>query len=112
MLSGLFFALGARKHGLERLRSEVVNAEGCDLPVGRWWSFLVRVVVPMEAVVLMIWWLWQARGWDPDGWLDPFSATSVGTVLLQVAIALVAVVALNGWLAAGGRAGDGVKESG
>jgi len=112
MLSGLFFALGARKFGVERLRTEVVNAEGCDLHIGRWWSFLVRVVVPVEAVVLMGWWLWQARGWDAEGWLDPFSATSVGTVLMQVAIALVALVALNRWLAAGVRSIDLTEERG
>jgi len=112
MLSGLFFALGARKFGVERLRTEVVNAEGCDLHIGRWWSFLVRVVVPVEAVVLMGWWLWQARGWDAEGWLDPFSATSVGTVLMQVAIALVALVALNRWLASGARTTDLTEESG
>ena len=25
---------------LERLRSDVVNAEGCDLPIGRWWLMI------------------------------------------------------------------------
>ena len=98
MLSGLFFALGARRFGLERLRREVVNAEGCDLPVGRWWSFLVAVVVPVEAVILMVWWLWEARGWDPEGWLDPFRPESVGTVLLHFGVALAALVSVNLWL--------------
>jgi NSS family neurotransmitter:Na+ symporter len=98
MLSGLFFALGARRFGLERLRREVVNADGCDLPVGRWWSFLVAVVVPVEAVVLMLWWLWEARGWDPGGWLDPLRPESVGTVLLQFGIALAALIWANRWL--------------
>jgi NSS family neurotransmitter:Na+ symporter len=98
MLSGFFFALGARRFGVERLRREVVNAEGCDLRIGRWWSFLVAVVVPVEAVVLMLWWLWEARGWDPAGWLHPFHAENVGTVLLQFAVALTALIAANRWL--------------
>ncbi len=98
MLSGLFFALGARRFGLERLRREVVNADGCDLRIGRWWNFLVAVVVPVEAVILMVWWLWEARGWDPGGWLDPFRPESVGTVLLQFGVALVALVGVNRWL--------------
>jgi NSS family neurotransmitter:Na+ symporter len=98
MLSGLFFALGARRFGLERLRREVVNADGCDLPVGRWWNFLVAVVVPVEAVVLVVWWLWEARGWDPGGWLDPFRPESVGTVLLQFGVALAALYSVNRWL--------------
>ena len=106
MLSGLFFALAARRFGLERLRREVVNADGCDLPVGRWWTFLVAVVVPIEAVILMVWWLWEARGWDPGGWLDPLRPESVGTVLLQFAVALAALIGVNRWLGrrrAGGR---------
>jgi NSS family neurotransmitter:Na+ symporter len=98
MLSGLFFALAARRFGLERLRREVVNGEGADLRVGRWWSFLVGVVVPVEAVTLMIWWLWEARGWDPEGWLHPFRSATVGTVLLQWGVALVLLVAINQWL--------------
>ena len=97
MLSGLLFALAARKFGLERLRREDVNADGCDLRIGRWWSFLVSVVVPIEAVVLMIWWLWEARGWDPSGWLNPFRPESVGTVIAQWAIALVGLLALQRW---------------
>lgn len=97
MLSGLFFAIAARRFGLERLRCEVVNAEGCDLPIGRWWVFLVGVVVPLEAVTLMVWWL--AKGWGAKGWLDVFQPFSVGTVLAQWTLAIVLLVLLNRWLA-------------
>ena len=99
MLSGFFFALAARRFGLERLRREEINASGADLRIGRWWTFLVGVVIPVEAVVLMVWWLWQARGWDPEGWLDPFQPETVGTVLAQWAVILVALLAANRWLA-------------
>jgi len=98
MLSGLLYALAARRFGVERLRREVVNSEGCDLPIGKWWTFIISVVVPIEAVVLMIWWLWEARGWDPEHWLDPFRSASVGTVLAQWAVVLVALLVLNRWL--------------
>jgi NSS family neurotransmitter:Na+ symporter len=97
MLSGLFFALAARRFGVERLRETVVNGEGADLRVGRWWSFLVGVVVPVEAVILMVWWLWEARGWDPEGWLHPFRSETVGTVLLQWLVALTLLFLLNRW---------------
>jgi NSS family neurotransmitter:Na+ symporter len=109
MLSGLFFAIGARAFGIDRLRTEVVNAEGCDLRLGRWWNVAVAVIVPIEAVVLMGWWLWQARGWDPEGWLDPFRAESAGTVLLQIVTAVVLLLLFNRWLArrmAGQEAGS------
>ncbi len=96
MLSGLFFAVAASRFGLERLRREVVNGEGCDLVVGRWWVVLVGVLVPVEAVTLMIWWLTQSRS---EGWLDPLATFSTGTVLVQWAVALALLLALNRWLA-------------
>ncbi len=98
MLSGLFFAIAASRFGLERLRSEVVNGEGCDLHIGKWWVVLLGIVVPIEAVTLMIWWLWEARGWDVEGWLDPWQPLSVGTVLLQLMIAAL-LCGFNRWLA-------------
>jgi len=99
MLSGLFFALAARAFGLERLRAEVVNGDGCDLRIGRWWVFAVGVLVPIEAVTLIFWWLKDAHDSDPAGWLAPFGRYTVGTVVLQWSIALAALWAANGWLA-------------
>ena len=80
--------------------------------VGRWWTFLVSVVVPIEALVLLGWWLWEAKGWDPE-WLHPFQSANVGTVLFQFAIALTALVLANRWLALkGGRASESEGVSG
>ena len=108
MLSGLFFALAARKFGLERLRREVVNGDGCDLPIGRWWVFMVGILVPVEAVVLLVWWL---RDLGP-GWWEPFATFSVGTVLAQWAVALVVLLVLNRWLAANSSAGNDLTQQG
>ena len=99
MLSGLFFAIAAGVFGLEKLRVETVNAEGSDLPIGRWWTVLIAFVVPVEAVVLMVWWLWQTRIWDPEGWLDPTGIFTAGTVLAQWAVGLVLLLLANRWLA-------------
>ncbi len=100
MVSGFFFAMAARKFGVERLRSEVVNGEGCDLRIGRWWNFVIAVVVPVEAVLLLVWWLWEAKGWDAERWLDPFGIATVGTVLVQFFVALVGLILLDRWLLA------------
>ena len=99
MLSGLFFAITASRFGLEKLRTEVINGDGCDLPIGKWWIGLVGILVPIEAVTLTIWWLYEARGWDVEGWLDPWQPFSVGTVLLQWAVVLGLLLVLNRWLA-------------
>ncbi len=99
MLSGLFFAVTASKYGLERMRKETVNGEGCDLRIGRWWVFVVGMLVPIEAITLIIWWLKDAHDSNPEGWLSPFGSYTVGTVVLQWAIALAALWMANGWLA-------------
>ncbi|MCG8455862.1 MAG: sodium-dependent transporter [Holophagales bacterium] len=95
MLSGLFFAIAARSFGLERLRTQVVNGEGCDLPIGKWWVWLVGVLVPLEAVVLLVWWLRDLG----EGWWHPFATYSTGTVLFQWALALIILGLANSWLA-------------
>ncbi len=99
MLSGLFFALTAVRFGVDRLRREVVNGPGVDLPVGRGWVAAVAVLVPIEAVVLLAWWLRQAAQGDPARWLAPWSTFNVGTVLVQWGIALAALALANRWLA-------------
>ncbi len=96
MLSGFFFALAARRFGIEKLRTEEVNGEGSDLKIGRWWNFVLGVLVPIEAIILMVWWLYSAAQDNPD-WLKVLSPYSVGTVLVQWAIALVALVVYNRW---------------
>jgi NSS family neurotransmitter:Na+ symporter len=112
MLSGLFFALGALKYGVDRIRREVLNGEDCDLFIGRWWTVVIGILVPLEAVVLMVWWLWQTRGWDPEGWWHPLKPESAGTVLAQWLPALVALLLLNRWLArrTGGESTAGGEE--
>lgn len=103
LLSGLFFALGARSFGVEKLRREVVADDSAELPIGRWWSFLVGVLIPVEAVVLIGWWLWSSYAADRAGWLDPFGGFTPGAVLAQGAVALIALAVANRWLA---RAGE------
>ena len=63
--------------------------------------------VAVEAVVLTIWWLWSAVSRDPTtgrvSWsetLTPFSSFNIGTVLIQFAVVLVALIVANRWLAA------------
>jgi NSS family neurotransmitter:Na+ symporter len=98
MLSGFFFAFAVLRFGVDRFRTSMVNTEGCDLVVGRWWNVTIRLVA-VQAVVLMGWWLWQAV--DPSdlaATLTPFSTFNVGSVLAQWIVAITAFLLLNRWL--------------
>ena len=99
MVSGLFFAIAVIVAGVRRFREEQLNHPDSDVRVGRWWDVVIGVVVPLEALVLLVWWMYQARGWDPAGWLDPLGAENVGTILLQWGVVLVGLLLASRWLA-------------
>ena len=95
MLSGLFFAIGVLRYGVDRFRTRLVNREGSDIEIGRWWN-LVMLFVVLEALVLLFWWLSQAL--DPADLrasLTPFSSFNVGTVLVQGGVVLAILLVFN-----------------
>lgn len=99
MLSGLFFAIGVLRYGVNSFRTRLVNREGSDLVIGRWWC-AVMVFVAMEAIVLMFWWLSQAVDLDNlAATLTPFSSFNVGTVLVQGGVVIAVLLATNRLLA-------------
>ena len=99
MLAGLFLALSIRRYGIRRFREEQLNHEDSRMRVGRWWDFVIGTLVPVQAIVLFGWWLYQAWTWDEEGWLEPFGVMNVGTVLFQFALVFGLLFALNGWIA-------------
>ena len=100
MLSGLFFAVAVIAHGVANFRSTELNHAHSNIRIGRWWDFVISFVVPAEAVLLTLWWLYQSMQWAGKGWLNPFGVDNVGTVLFQFAIVIVLLLLLNKWLAA------------
>lgn len=95
MLSGLFFAIGVLRYGVNQFRNRLVNREGSDMVIGRWWN-AVMVFVVLEAVVLLVWWLSQAVDMsDIAATLTPFSSFNVGTVLVQGGVVIAALFAFN-----------------
>jgi NSS family neurotransmitter:Na+ symporter len=99
MLSGLFFAVGVLRYGVDSFRTHLVNREGSDIVIGRWWC-AVMVFVALEAIVLMLWWLSQALDIDNlAATLTPFSSFNVGTVLLQGGVVIAVLLATNRLLA-------------
>ena len=98
MISGFFFAFAVVKTGVTRWRETYLNTPDSDVRIGAWWDWAIRLVL-VEAVVLAVWWLFQARGDDPAATWTLFSPYNVGTVVIQFAIVIVLFLILNGWLA-------------
>lgn len=98
ILSGLFFALAVGTYGVRKFREEMLNHEHSDIRIGAWWDFVIRAVVPFEAVSLTVWMLYEAWQDDPEGWLIPFGADhvfSVGTVFVQVGVVALVLFLCN-----------------
>ncbi|MDA0311842.1 MAG: sodium-dependent transporter [Gemmatimonadetes bacterium] len=99
MVSGFFFAFAVLRYGVTQWRETFINQPGSDIHIGAWWDWAIRLVA-VEAAVLAGWWLWGARSDDVTETRTLFSAYNVGSVLIQFAVVLVALIAANRWLAA------------
>jgi NSS family neurotransmitter:Na+ symporter len=95
MISGLFIALAATIHGQQRFRTELVNTEGNDLRVGRVYELVLKYLIPVQFVLMLGWWMYQAATWDAQGWWNPLHVESVGTCLLQWAVVLALLAVFN-----------------
>jgi len=94
ILSGAFISFSIIKYGVDKFRKEVINGFGSDVKIGRWYNFIIGILIPIQVVVLVSWWLISSIGWDPQWW-NPFHAENFGTVIFQWAIILVSFYALN-----------------
>jgi NSS family neurotransmitter:Na+ symporter len=109
IVSGLFISLAVSKFGVRRFRDELINTDEEARPVGKWYIFVIKYVIPLEFLALMVWWFYQAVAvYDPDGWWNPFHKLSLGTTLLQWGLLIGVLVLANRWWAArvGAREGN------
>ena len=98
MISGAFVAFAVVRHGAARLRRELATPEDWRLPPA--WDGVIRYLIPLEAGVLLVWWLGLAATvYAPDTWYNPLDPFSPMTCLVQWAIALGLFIALNRWMA-------------
>lgn len=96
ILSGFFVAFAVNKYGVSKFREQLINTEGSDLRVGRWFDFILRYLIPLQFVFLLGWWFYQAiTSYDPTGWWQPFHTFSVGTCLFQWGVALLLFLVFN-----------------
>jgi NSS family neurotransmitter:Na+ symporter len=94
ILSGAFISFSIIKYGVDKFRTEVINGYGSDVKIGKWYNFIIGILIPIQVVVLVSWWLISSIGWDPQWW-NPFHAENFGTVIFQWLIVLVLFFILN-----------------
>lgn len=98
MISGALLSFALLKHGLTAFRRSTLEDEG-DLPAGRMWEFLVGYAVPVQALVLLVWWGWRATTADfTAAWWNPLEPFSLMSCLVQWGLGMILVVGVNRWL--------------
>lgn len=99
MISGLFIAYSVIRYGVTRFRTEEVDATPGDWRIGKGWEVLISYIVPLQGIILLVWWLYQAAAvYAPDTWYDPTDPFSVMTCLVQWGVVLAVFVVLNKWM--------------
>jgi NSS family neurotransmitter:Na+ symporter len=81
--------------GVENFRLNVLNDESNDLYIGSWYTWIMKFVIPVEAISMLVWWFYQAVTWSPNSWWKPLNEFSLGTVLIQWAGLILVLVLIN-----------------
>ncbi len=99
MISGAFVAAAIIRYGARRFRLEEMAGGDDDWSVGTIWEHLIKYAVPLQATVLLVWWLYlSASTYAPENWYDPFAPYSVMTCLLQWGLMLALFLLANRWI--------------
>lgn len=96
MISGAFIAFVVIKHDVFSFRTEKIHSEHTSDHLGKWWDWLIQFIIPVEAVILLGWWMYRsAVEFSPDSWYNPFDPYSVASCLVQWGLLMFGLVWLN-----------------
>lgn len=96
MISGAFVAFAVIRYGAARFRTEVIDGLPNDWNAGRPWDGVISYLIPLLAIVLLVWWLYlSATEYAPATWFDPTDPFSVMTCLAQWGAVLFVFILLN-----------------
>jgi NSS family neurotransmitter:Na+ symporter len=98
ILSGAFISFSVIRFGTDRFRREIINGEGSDLKIGKWYNFIIGILIPIQVIVLLTWWLTSSVGWDPEWW-NPFHAENAGTCIFQWLLVISIFIGINKFVA-------------
>lgn len=99
LVNGLFIALTIRRFGVDKYRQEVINTSPNDFKLGKFYNFIIGILIPIQAVFLIGWYFYQSvTQLDKDQWWNPFRMYSAGTMIFQWGLAMLLFFCFNKWL--------------
>jgi NSS family neurotransmitter:Na+ symporter len=97
ILSGAFIAFSINKYGAEKFRTQIINSEGSDIKIGKWYSYIIKYLIPLQALILLSWWLISSVSWDSEWW-NPFHAENAGTCIFQWGLFITLFILANKYI--------------
>ncbi len=94
ILSGGFLAFAVLKFGVNKFREKILNDEFSEIKFGKWFNYLIKFIIPFQAVVLLIWWISSSFNWEKE-WYNPFKPESAGTAIFQWLVVILILLMVN-----------------
>lgn len=94
ILSGGFLSFAIIKFGVNRFREKILNDNFNHFRFGKWFNYILGLLIPLQAIILLIWWIAASFNWEKE-WFNPFKQESAGTAIFQWLIVLFILWALN-----------------
>lgn len=94
ILSGAFISFSIIRFGIDKFRTQIINGYGSDIKIGKWYNYVIGILIPVQVIVLILWWLISSVSWDPEWW-NPFHVENAGTCLAQWALVITVFIFLN-----------------
>jgi len=89
MVSGAFMSFAIIKFNPDRFRANAVNTGEQKYTLGKWWTVIIKYIVPVEVISLLCWWIYLSiTAYAPKTWYNPLSTFSVATIIVQWGIAM------------------------
>src|SRR5690606_14721104 len=87
------------RYGVNRFRIDAVNSAEGDRKLGRLYNFMIRYVIPAQAIILLVWYIYQSVVTFQGGhWWNPFHVYSIGSLIFQWGIGISFFVLCNKWM--------------
>ncbi|VDP73318.1 unnamed protein product [Schistosoma mattheei] len=94
LISGILMASLVIRYGPMKYRRYIVNEFGIDdwnLP--KVWIFMITILVPLQGIILIIWWIYDMIASDPHWYM--FTYESVTSLCVEWMILLAALIGIN-----------------
>ncbi len=98
ILSGAFFVFALWKIGLRKFISEWLQPANHEKAYSVLFRLLFYVIIPLEFVLMLGWWLWQSLQWYPKTWWNPLETFSLGTAVAQWAVVVLAGIGITAYM--------------